>query len=348
MKCATCKKDFIAELKKDGSEYKTCRVCLEKMKLYIESNKCEHGKRRYRCIECGGESICEHNREQSRCIECKGSQICEHGKHKFRCKDCGGSSICEHNRERSHCKDCGGSQICKHNRERSCCKECGGISICEHNRVRSHCKECDGIIFCEHNKRKGRCVICTPNRACKKCLSIYIAPSFKYHPYCFSCFCIENPDAEIPKKYKLKEHHLRDFLKEEYKNLDMVFDKSVGESNKRPDVLINFQNHNIMIECDENQHKRSNYNCETKREMEIFQDLENKPLVCIRFNPDNYLDGIGKLVHGCFEMTKTAGWKIVKPEWIRRINILKQVINNFISEPPTKEFTKISLFYNDE
>ncbi len=67
---------------------------------------------------------------------------CEHGRVRSRCKDCGGSGICEHGTRRSQCKDCGGSGICEHGRHRSQCKDCGGSGICEHDRQRSKCKEC--------------------------------------------------------------------------------------------------------------------------------------------------------------------------------------------------------------
>lgn len=36
--------------------------------------------------------------------------------------------------------------------------------------------------------------------------------------------------------------------------------------------------------------------------MEIFQDLGNRPLVVIRFNPDKY-----DKINSCFKLTK-AGW----------------------------------------
>ena len=86
---------------------------------------------------------CEHGRRRSQCKDCGGGSICEHGRIRSRCKDCGGSSICEHGRVRSQCKDCGGSSICEHGRERSLCKDCGGSSICEHGRQRRKCKICD-------------------------------------------------------------------------------------------------------------------------------------------------------------------------------------------------------------
>ena len=42
---------------------------------------------------------------------------CEHGREKHRCKDCGGSGICPHGREKRRCKECGGSAICRRARE---------------------------------------------------------------------------------------------------------------------------------------------------------------------------------------------------------------------------------------
>ena len=34
---------------------------------------------------------------------------CEHGRVRYRCLDCGGAGICEHGRRRSQCKECGGA-----------------------------------------------------------------------------------------------------------------------------------------------------------------------------------------------------------------------------------------------
>ena len=69
--------------------------------------KCEHGRERSKCKDCGGSGLCEHGRQRSRCKECGGSSLCEHGRQRTRCKDCGGSGICEHGRQRTQCKECG-------------------------------------------------------------------------------------------------------------------------------------------------------------------------------------------------------------------------------------------------
>ena len=71
------------------------------------------------------------------CLWLNNSLRCEHGRVKHTCKECGGSGICKHGRQKSSCKECGGSGICEHGRQKSTCKECGWSDICEHGRQKS-------------------------------------------------------------------------------------------------------------------------------------------------------------------------------------------------------------------
>ena len=121
-----------------------------------QRKKCEHGKRKSRCEDCGGIELCEHNREKYRCKDCCGNGICEHKQRKERCKDCGGNELCEHNRQKSTCKDCGGSQICEHDRRKFTCKECCGNARCkEHNRIKGSCKDCSFQTYLISLQRKS-------------------------------------------------------------------------------------------------------------------------------------------------------------------------------------------------
>jgi hypothetical protein len=122
--------------------------------------KCEHGRKKSRCKQCGGAYICEHGREKSKCKQCGGASICEHGRIKSHCKQCGGASICEHGRQKSTCKQCGGASFCEHGRIKSKCKQCGGASICEHGRIKTQCKQCGGSAICSHGRIKYRCKDC--------------------------------------------------------------------------------------------------------------------------------------------------------------------------------------------
>ncbi len=38
------------------------------------NNKCEHGKSKYYCVDCGGKGICEHGKIKFICIECGGKK----------------------------------------------------------------------------------------------------------------------------------------------------------------------------------------------------------------------------------------------------------------------------------
>jgi predicted GIY-YIG superfamily endonuclease len=93
---------------------------------------------------------------------------CEHGRPRHQCKDCGGSNICDHGRQRYSCKECGGSGICDHGRQKNMCKECDGASICDHGRIRSQCKDCNGASICDHGLQRRHCKICSP-MTCELC-----------------------------------------------------------------------------------------------------------------------------------------------------------------------------------
>ena len=53
-----------------------------------KGQKCEHGKQRRFCVECGGSDICSHGIRKYVCKICGGSQICRHGRQKHQCREC--------------------------------------------------------------------------------------------------------------------------------------------------------------------------------------------------------------------------------------------------------------------
>jgi len=115
---------------------------------------------------------------------------------------------------------------------------------------------------------------------------------------------------------------------------------------KRPDVLIDLLTHSIIIEIDEEQHV--NYTCENKRSMQLFEDLGNRPIIFIRFNPDKYIDKNNNKINGCFKYHKKNGVPIIDDmnKWKERLNTLKNTIDNHLDTIPNKEVTIEHLFYN--
>ena len=85
--------------------------------------------------------------------------------------------------------------------------------------------------------------------------------------------------------------------------------------------------------------------------MEISQDLGHRPVIFIRFNPDDYYDKDGRKVKSCFYITKDTGMiKIVKKkEWFERLECLSSQVqywNNPINK--TDKTVEIIQLYYDE
>jgi len=374
-RCVDCGGSAICEHKKIKIQCKECggsQICIhKKLKTICKEcgggSLCEHNKKRSVCKECGGGSFCEHNKLKTQCKECGGSQICEHNRYKAECKECGGSQICEHNKNRKVCIECKGASICEHSRRRTNCKECNGTNICPHDKIKQQCKECGGSRICIHNIQISNCFpcngsnICVHNKRkewCKECGGSSLCKSSwcdkkkqnKYQGHCLTCFIHLFPDEPNTRNYKTKEKDIVDRIKLTFSDFTWVADKKVqdGCSKRRPDLLLDMGSHIIIVEIDENKHTNYDCSCEHKRLMELSQDLQHRPIVFIRFNPDDYTNQDGVLVKSCWKLNKLGVIQISKTklkEWEERIATLKQQIQYWIDNPTEKTIEIIELFY---
>lgn len=309
----------------------------------------EHKKLKTRCVQCEGGSICEHKTRRNTCLICGNISICEHNKRKLRCILCSGSQICEHSKLKSRCKDCDGSELCIHGKRKARCKECKGQEICEHNVNRQTCIPCKGSQTCIHSKLKSCCKPCGGSSLCKStwCHTI---KSNKYEGYCLFCFMHLFPDKPITRNYKTKEKYITDKIIEYFPDFTWIADKKVEEgcSKRRPDLLIDLGSHIIIVEIDENKHTNYDCSCENKRVMEISQDLGHRPLVFIRFNPDDYANEHGKLIKSCWKLNALGIMQIIKgreTEWNERLENLKKCIHYWIENSTEKTVEVIELYY---
>ena len=329
--------------------------------------RCEHNRQKSQCRECGGGSICEHNRIRSKCKDCGGGSICKHGMRKTYCKECYGASYCVHDKMKTHCKECGGSSICVHNKIRANCRECGSASFCIHSRRKSQCKECGGSAICIHQKQKFICkecggsAICIHLRRkseCKECGGSALCKTpyceskkyTKYNGYCLACCIHIHPEIKVSRNYKTKEKDVVDRITQTFTNFTWVADKKVqdGCSRRRPDLLLDMGSHIIIVEIDENKHTDYDCSCEHKRLMELSLDLQHRPIVFIRFNPDDYTNQDGVLVKSCWKLNHYGVMTIMKTkkkEWEERIESLKQQIQYWIDNPTEKTIEIVELFY---
>ena len=174
----------------------------------------------------------------------------------------------------------------------------------------------------------------------------------KYDGYCLFCYMNLFPDKPVSRNYKTKEYSVVDYVKSKYPTLTWIADKIIngGCSKRRPDLLLDLGYQIVIVEVDENKHADYDCSCENKRIMELSQDLGHRPIVFIRFNPDNY-DKNGKNVTSCWGQDKNGICvvkKTKKNEWMQRLHTLEEHINYWINpvNKTDKTIETIQLFYD--
>lgn len=224
------------------------------------------------------------------------------------------------------------------------------------------CKECSNRasfnyygekvpIYCSIHKEDSMVNVC--HILCKTYLCGTII-SEKYEGYCMICFMHLFPDKPITRNYLTKENNVRKFVLESFGDLSWIVDKKIkdGCSKRRPDLLLDLGYQIIIIEIDENQHITYDSSCEYKRLVDISDDLGNRPIILIRFNPDDYIleNGIKKL--SCWSINNKGLCTVKKTyqkEWMERLNILKEKIIFWLNpDNKTNDLIKIEHLFFDK
>lgn len=150
------------------------------------------------------------------------------------------------------------------------------------------------------------------------------------------------------RNYKTKEMCVVNCIMQHYTQFTWVADRRVqgGCSLRRPDLLLDMGSHIIIVEIDENKHTGYDCSCEHKRLMEISQDLQYRPIVFIRFNPDSYKGQDGVIVKSCWKLNKSGIMSIIAHgEWDQRLEILIHQIQYWVDNPTEKMVEIVELFY---
>ena len=147
-------------------------------------------------------------------------------------------------------------------------------------------------LYCSTHKLKNMIDIANLSKKCIKenCFrQVSSITKKKYNGFCFVCYINNNPNIKNIKNFRIKENKICDFIKENYLNLDFIYDKACI-NRKRPDILLDLDNFILIIEIDENQHKYYNKIKEQNKidEIKNFYNINNINVVFIRFNPDGY------------------------------------------------------------
>lgn len=167
----------------------------------------------------------------------------------------------------------------------------------------------------------------------------------KYKGYCAFCFTHLFPNEPVSRRYKNKERLIGEYIKEQFKDITLTFDKTIENSciKRRPDIFIDMGFQYIIVEVDEDQHK--DYICENKRLMEIYNALEYRKMVVIRFNPDKYINDNNEKITSCFNNEGKIK-KNKKDEWNIRLNKLKECIQKYLEYEIEKSVEIEYLFFN--
>jgi hypothetical protein len=223
------------------------------------------------------------------------------------------------------------------------------------------CKECPktasfnykdskiGLYCYDHSKES---MINIYSLRCKKedC-DIIIRHNNKYDGYCVNCYIKEFPNEKISNNYILKEKAVREYIVENFNSYDWLFNKHIKNSKYkyRPDALLDLETHTIIIEIDEYQHALYDEDDEEKRILDIYDALEKKKIVLIRFNPDSYRDENGDLIKSPWIYYRTklklSSDKKLLENWDERLLKLKNNINNSIENIPDKNIEIIKLYF---
>jgi hypothetical protein len=114
----------------------------------------------------------------------------------------------------------------------------------------------------------------------------------------------------------------------EYNSSEML----QGCSRRRPDIFFDLDFHCVIVEIDENQHKRYEESCECVRINEIVNGIGGKSLIIIRYNPDSV----------------KHKKKILKFSAADKVDLLVKIIQDELKKDYDSFIVKIiQLFYDD-
>jgi hypothetical protein len=205
-------------------------------------------------------------------------------------------------------------------------------------------------LYCNEHKKEG--MVNVISKTCKSewCLTFV---KDKYDGYCLFCFMNLFPDKPVSRNYKTKEYAVVEFVMSVFPDVDWIADKIIngGCSKRRPDLILDLGYQILIVEVDEDQHNNYDCSCENKRLMQLSQDMEHRPIIFIRFNPDKY-EKNGITITSCWgknEKGICVVKKSKKDEWNQRLNVLKEHINYWIDPQniTNKTVEVIQLFYDE-
>jgi hypothetical protein len=203
------------------------------------------------------------------------------------------------------------------------------------------------------NAHKLTDMIDIKNKKCKSEWCSTRVSNTSYEGYCVYCFMHLFPDKPIARNYKTKETAVVQFVKEQFPDIEITTDKRIqgGCSRRRPDIFMDLGYQIIIVEIDENQHTDYDCSCENKRIMELSQDVGHRPIIFIRFNPDDYEKNCHTIT-SCWGNNKQGICCVKKSkqkEWNSRLQVLQETIAYWLQpNNKTNRYIQVVQLYYDE
>ncbi|QIG60144.1 hypothetical protein [Dishui Lake large algae virus 1] len=348
-----------------------CKECKSKTMVDVVDKKCLCGKVRpiYNepeqkkpicCKECKGKTMIDVVNKKCLCEKAQPTYNKPGETRAICCKDCKSDIMVNIKDNKCKCGKAMPSFNEPGEKKAICCKKCKTKTMIDVINKKCICGK--KPTFNEPNEMKPICckecksdtMIDVVNKKCKTHLCNTLISNIKYKGYCYGCFIQMFPDNQLVKNHKTKERAVADYIREQFQGYTIIFDKRIdnGCSSRRPDIFIDFGEYVLIVEIDENQHQAYDCSCENRRLMELFRDAGSRPMVIIRFNPDQYYDIKEKSVSSCWGYTKDKGLCYVKDnkkkEWAQRLEGLRTAIQLQIKYTGNrKEVDVIHLFYDE-
>lgn len=373
-RCVVCLTSINPSFGYAGEKPTNCLKCVKENMINLRSKKCFCGKK---------EPVfgIDEGKPATHCAECKSEEMTNvKGKKCIVCKDITPSYGLEGTNTAIYCSGCAAK--CKTdiliNIKMKKCEVCNKISPSfgiDISKTATHCVKCKTPEMI--NVKEHKCHVCNINRAiyglgmhqythCVKCKTpemMYVTGKrcklkecdthvfgSKYDGYCTRCYVYMNPDKPLSRNYKTKERAVVEYIFENFKDYKWIWDKKIfnGSSLRRPDLYLDLGDQAIIIEIDENQHTPYDCSCNNSRLMELSKDINHKPLIFLRFNPDKYIDINNNKISSCFSaMPKTGILKVNNnSNWNKRLNQLKDYVDYWIENRSNRTLMVIEICYD--
>lgn len=223
-----------------------------------------------------------------------------------------------------------------------------------------HCPVCAKTVNGNYGNFMKHLAMHEVETKCPRCPEMIKEKNQKAHAESHACAnCtrkrgLDDGDTSAGKRRKIKEETVTCFISHAFPSVKWTIDRRIlgGSSHYRPDMVCDLGFQVLIVEIDENQHQDDRYNSlsEKRRLNDLSCDVDHRPVVFIRFNPDGYVDLDGKTHTSCFGFDSPGNLDVRRSkqaEWEMRLETLREEVDYWMRERSTESMKVVNLFFNE-